>query len=76
MAPFMNTASAAPRGTCEVILRNFDKIQRGKYLMNPIARAARMDQQTKYIWSVVQRLPHPVFASKGKLWSCGRQVHA
>ena len=36
MAPFMNTASVAPRGTCEVTLRNFDKIPRGKYLMNPV----------------------------------------
>ena len=41
MAPFMNTVSAAPRGICEVILRNFDKIQRGKYLMSPVFYALK-----------------------------------
>ena len=41
MSPFMNTASLAPRGTCEVILRNFDKLQRGKYLMNPVFYALK-----------------------------------
>ena len=37
MAPFMKSGSAAsPRGTCEITLRNFDKLQRGKHLMNPL----------------------------------------
>ena len=41
MAPFMNTAGVAPRGTCEVILRNFDNIPRGKYLMSPVLYALK-----------------------------------
>ena len=41
MAPFMNTASVAPRDTCQIVLRNFDKTKRGKFLMNPVLHALR-----------------------------------
>ena len=41
MAPFMNTASVAPRDTCQIVLRNFDKTKRGKFLMSPVLHALR-----------------------------------
>ena len=37
MAPLMtNGRAASPRGTCEITLRNFDKVDRGRMLMNPL----------------------------------------
>ena len=41
MAPFMNIAGVTPRDTCQIILRNFDKAKRGKFLMSPVLHAMR-----------------------------------
>ena len=53
MAPFMNTVSAAPRGTCEVILRNFDKIERGTHLMKPVFYALKRSDNFKKVILVI-----------------------
>ena len=41
MAPFMNTASVAPRDTCQIILRNFDQMNRGKISMSLVLHALK-----------------------------------
>ena len=41
MGPFMNPASVGPRGTCEVILRDFDKLERGKQQIIPVFAALK-----------------------------------
>lgn len=54
MAPFMNTASAAPRGgTCEIILRNFDKTDNGHFLIGPVLHALRYFNNFKHIILII-----------------------
>ncbi len=53
MAPFMNTASVTTRDTCQVILRNFDKTKRGKFLMSPVLHALRYFDNFKNVILIV-----------------------
>lgn len=53
MAPFMNTASVAPRNTCQIVLRNFDKTKRGKFLMSPVLHAMRYFDNFKTVILII-----------------------
>ncbi len=53
MAPFMSTASVAPRDTCQIILRDFDKTKRGKFLMSPVLHALRYFDNFKNVILII-----------------------
>ena len=49
MAPFMNTASVAPRDTSQIILRNFDQMNRGKISMSLVLHALKYFDNFRYV---------------------------
>ena len=53
MAPFMTLHSVAPRDTCEIVLRNFDKTKRGKFLMSPVLYPLRYFDSFKNVVLII-----------------------
>ena len=53
IGPFMKTASVGPRGTCEVIIRDFDKLEHGKQQIKPVFSALKyLDHFNKVILTI------------------------
>ena len=53
MAPFMNTASVAPRDTCQIILRNFDQMKHGKFSMSLVLHALKYFDNFKIVILII-----------------------
>ena len=49
----MSLHSVAPKDTCEIVLRNFDKTKRGKFLMSPVLYPLRYFDSFKNIILII-----------------------